>query len=463
MQARKSRYFGDRKFYGKVLTIAVPIMIQNGITQFVNMLDNVMVGQLGTDPIAGVAIVNQFFFVFNLCIFGAMSGVGIFAAQFYGKGDHDGVRYSFRLQVWLGLALTALGVLVFLLLGRTLVMQFLTADAGGGTVEGTLFYAEEYLSVLIFGLLPFMFVQCYANTLRQTSETVVPMVAGLCAVGVNLVGNYILIYGKFGAPALGVKGAAMATVFSRVIEMLVVAIWTHTHTARNRFIVGVYRRPLDIPHALVGQMLLKALPLLLNETLWAGGQTMLMQCYSVRGLSAVTALNIANTISNVFNIAFVAMGEATAILLGQMLGRGELEKAKADATRLAVFSVLLCVGAGVLMAAVSGVFPLVYNTTSDIRHLATGLILVYAVFMPVYAYENAAYFTIRSGGKTFITFIFDSGFVWVVSIPLALILSRGTSLPLMTMFVLVNAAEFLKCLVGYVMKRSGKWAVNLTV
>ena len=458
-----SRYFGNARFYRHVLMVAVPIMIQTGITNFVNMLDNVMVGQLGSDSISGVAIVNQLVFVFNLCAFGALAGIGIFAAQFYGKGDVEGMRYTFRMQVIVGAVVAVLGILVFLLFGDVLISHFLTEDGGGGSVEQTMHFAKQYLTVILFELIPFAGVQVYAGMLRNTNETMVPMTAGLIAVGVNLVGNYVLIYGKFGAPALGVTGAGIATALSRVVEFLVVMLWTHRNPGRNPYITGAYRHLFRIPGSLLKKVSVKAWPLLLNESLWSAGQTMLVQCYSVRGLSAVTALNISNTIANVFNISFIAMGSAIAIILGQILGRNQIEKARADARRLAVFSLLLCLVFGGLMYAVSGVFPLIYNTTGEIRSLATGLIRLGAVCMLMYSYENSAYFTLRSGGKTFITFLFDSGFVWAFSVPFAFVLSRFTELPVLPMYALVQSIELLKCLIGFLMVRSGKWAQNLTV
>lgn len=457
-----NKYFGDKNFYRRVLAVAVPIMIQNGITNFVNMLDNIMVGQLGTDPISGVAIINQLMFVFNLCLFGALSGIGIFTAQYYGKGDHQGVRYTFRMQVITGVVVVLIGLFAFLKFGDAMVLRFLTEDSGGGSVEGTLQYAHMYMMFLMMEVIPFTAVQVYANTLRNTGETVVPMRAGIIAVIVNLVGNYILIYGKFGAPALGVRGAAIATVLSRFVEFLVVAVWTHTHTTQNQFIVGAYKHLFDVPGSLVITIIPKALPLLLNETLWSAGQTVLVRSYSLRGLSAVTALNICNTIANVFNVAFIAMGSAIAIILGQLLGAGKIEKAKEDSMRLCTFSVLMCVGTGTLLFLSSYFFPLIYNTTDEIRLLARHLIMAAGVFSPLYAFTNASYFTIRSGGRTGITFLFDCGFVWAIGIPFALLLTHCTGFDMLTIYILVNATELIKSSIGYFMMRSGTWAVNLT-
>ena len=449
-------------FYKNVMRVAVPIMIQNGITNLVGMLDNVMVGRLGTDAMSGVAIVNQLMFIFNLCIFGALSGIGIFTAQFYGKGDDDGIRHTVRQQVLVSVFLAIVGAAVFLFWGDPLIRLYLHSDGSGGSVEATFAHAKDYLTVMYAGLLPFALAQVYSSTLRNTGETMIPMEAGVAAVAVNLLGNYILIYGKLGAPRLGVAGAAVATVISRFAELAIVAVWTHRHTDRNPFIRGVYRRLFAIPAVLNRQVAMKGMPLLLNETFWAGAQAALTQNYSIRGLSAVAAVNISQTISNVFNVSFIAMGSAIAILLGQMLGAGEIERAKRDAHRLTRFSVVFCLAFGVVQFAIAGLFPHLYNTSQEVRRLASGLIRIGAVFMPVYAYVNAAYFIIRSGGKTVITFFFDSVYSWVVVIPAVYVAAHFTGLPLYGLFLIVQLTELIKCFIGYFLVKRGAWAVNLT-
>ena len=456
------RLIGDRAFYRNIMRVAIPIMIQNGITNLVGMLDNVMVGHLGTDPMSGVAIVNQLMFIFNLCVFGGTAGIGIFTAQFHGNRDKEGVRFTFRMQIVLAALLSALGAAVFLLFGEQLIRFYLHSDGAGGSVTETLRCAEQYLAVMYAGLLPFAVTQVYSTTLRNTGETVVPMRAGIIAVFVNLVGNWILIYGKLGMPALGVRGAAAATVLSRFVEMAVVMVWTHRHIERNAFIIGVYRKLLRIPADLVRKVTLKAAPLLVNEALWSGGQAMLMQCYSTRGLSTVAAINISMTVFNVFNISFLAMGNAIGIVLGHQLGEGKIEEAKQDAGKHILFSVLICVVTGMMLFSVSSVFPLLYNTTDTVRHTATMLIRVNAVCMPLYAFGNAAYFILRCGGKTFVTFLFDSCFSWLVIVPCAFILSRFTRMPTVPLVFTVQLFEVIKCIIGFFMVRSGIWAQNLT-
>ena len=456
------RLIGDRKFYRKVLYITIPIMIQNGITNFVNMLDNIMVGQVGTEQMSGVAIVNQLMFVFNICIFGAVAGAGILGAQYYGSGNHEGVRHTFRFKLFGCLALTALGLFVLRGWGGDLIRTYLHDGSDVGDIEATFRYGSRYLNIMLIGLLPFSLVQMYSGTLRETGETMMPMTAGIAAVAVNMVSNYILIFGKFGAPRLGVEGAAIATVLSRFVELIIIAVWTHTHKEKNPFIVGVYRS-LHIPGPLVRQILITGMPLMINEALWSGGMAMIAQCYSVRGLAVVAGINIANTIANVFNVVFLSLGNAVGIIVGQLLGAGKLEEAKAEDNKLLAFAVVCCAAVGIVMYLIAPVFPQIYKTSDEVRDLATRFIRISALCMPLYGFTNAAYFTLRSGGKTLVTFVFDSMFVWVVSIPLVYVLIRYTALGIVPVYLACQLTEFIKCCIGFGLVKKGVWIQNMVI
>ena len=255
---------------------------------------------------------------------------------------------------------------------------------------------------------------------------------------------------------LGVGGAGIATAMSRYVEMLIVIIWTHTHKARMAFAAGLYRT-MRVPLHLVRQFVVKGAPLLFNETLWSAALAMLSQCYSVRGLNVVAGMNIANTVNNVFNVVFITLGSAIGILMGQMLGAGKVQEAREANRKMTVFAVIVCFGIAILMIPVAFWFPKIYKTTDAARHIATLVILAQAAFMPQNSFLNAAYFTIRSGGKTIITFFFDSVFIWIVSVPLAFILSRYTGINVVAIFVLVQLADLVKCVIGYILLKKGIW------
>ncbi len=451
----------DWPFYKRILMVALPIIIQNGITNFVSLLDNVMVGQVGTVQMSGVAIVNQLMFVFNLCIFGATSGAGIFTAQFYGSGNAKGIRDTFRFKIIVAIVLAVSGIGIFLGAGDGLIGLYLEGDPGSAEALLTLRYGKDYLVAALFGLVPFALANAYSGTLRETGQTAVPMAAGITAVFVNLGLNYVLIFGHFGAPELGVVGAAIATAISRYVELAIVAIWTHTHAKACPFIVGAYRS-LRIPVDLTKKIVVKGMPLLVNEFLWSTGMAFLSQCYSTRGLAVVAAFNIATTISQVSNVVFLSLGNAVGILMGQMLGAGLPEETiRRDNRRMITLSVVVCFGIGGLVIALSGLFPRMYNTTDEVRAIASALICITAVMMPVNSYNNAMYFTLRSGGQTFITFLFDSGFSWAVCVPVAFVLSRFTSLSILPLYAICVGVDVLKIGLGAYFLRKGTWINRL--
>ena len=457
MNKFKNKYIGNKEFYRMILMLAIPIMIQNGITNLVNMVDNIMIGQVGTNQMTGVAIVNQLIFVFNLCIFGAIAGPGIFTAQFYGSDNNEGIQHTFRFKILIAFAITLIAYAVFYFAGDILISSYLTGEGSKQEALLSMKYAKEYLSIMLVGMLPFAAVQVYSGTLRECSEARIPMTAGIIAVIVNICFNYVLIFGKLGAPALGVRGAAIATVISRFAELIFIASWTHIHKNQHPFMKKIYSS-FKIPKTLSINMLKKGIPLLFNEGLWAAGTATFTQCYSLRGLNIVAALNISTTISNVFNVTFIAFGSVASIVLGQLLGANKKEEAMQTAHKLIFAALTICTAIGLfVMLPLSGVFPQIYNTTTEVKNLATSLICVYALCMPIYVYVNTAYFIIRSGGKAVITFLFDSVFMWCFFLPVIFILSRYTNIPILPLYTICQLLDLIKCVIGHILIKKGIW------
>lgn len=456
----REKLIGDRRFYRRLFAIAVPMMIQMAITNFASMLDNVMVGQMGTEQMTGVAIANQLVFVYNLFIFGAVSGPGIYTAQFFGQRNEEGIRYTMRFKLLLCGALTLIGLILMGSMGEQLIRLYLHTENGTTNAALTLQHGLDYLHIVMISFIPFAVVQAYAGTLKETGETMLPMKAGILSVVVNFCINYVLIFGKFGMPVLGARGAAIGTVAARIVEMVIVVGWVHTKKDRNPYVKGLYRS-MKIPAGLAKEIAIKGTPLLVNEGLWASGMAMLMQCYSVRGLDVVAGMNISNTLNNMFNVVFLSIGNSVAILVGQLLGAGKMKEAKYTAYRIIFCSTTLCLIIALALAGTSPFFPRIYETTEEIRHLATGFIRILALYMPVNAFLHATYFTIRSGGKTIITFLFDSCFIWCITIPLAYCLSRFTSIPIFPLYLIVSGVDVLKSMLGYILLIKGIWLNNL--
>lgn len=450
----------NNPIYKSALRLAVPMMIQNGITNAVGLVDNVMVGSIGSEAITAVSIISQLIFVFNLAIFGGLSGPGIYGAQYFGQNNMDGFRNTVRIKHWIGAVCLIGGLLIFNFAAEPLISLYLRGESANVDPVLTMSLAKEYMSVMLWGLSFFVVTQIYAGSLRETGDSIKPMIAGVSSVVIDIVFNYLLIYGNLGMPRLGVKGAAIATVLARIAEMAVTVIWTFAARKKHTFIKGLYKT-MFVPFYDMKRIVKKSLPIFFNEFLWAGAIAALTQCYSVRSLDIVAGLNISNALCNLLNVVFVALGNAVGILIGQTLGASQYEKAKKEAFSLMWFTGFVCFVLTVILVAFSGIFPGFYNTTDEIKGYATSFIIITALFFPVQGFLNALYFTLRSGGKTFVTFMFDSVFSWLIPVPCAFILCNFTQLSVFAVFALVQAADLIKVGVGYVLIRKGVWISNL--
>ena len=517
-------FIGDKAFYRTLLVILLPLVVQQGFTSFVNMLDTLMVGSLGEESLSAVGVVNQILLVFNLTLFGGLSGISIFGSQFAGKNDVDGMRQSFRAKLYFGAAVLVIGIVVLATCGSSFIGAFMEAEkaplsqitltpsvlqgmnsefgirnsefglwTAGALPEGMLASVEggvevytvslqnlaetrvafamqeghDYLTIMLFGLLPFILVQCYAGSMREMGKTVAIMVASIVAILTNLVLNFLLIYGTreiFGitiwGAGLGVRGAAIATVISRFVEMFIVLIYAHLHQHKYVFLKGAFRNGY-VPLSLLKRIAITGTPLLLNEVLWSLGMTFINQCYSTRGMTALAALNITSTAWNLFCIIMFAMGNAISIMVGQYLGRGDTKGARDVDTKLLFITVVSHIVLGAALAACSGFIPMLFDVSSKAQQLATRTLLIAGAALPIHAFLHGTYFTIRSGGKTFITFLFDSAYTWAVPAVLAFCLSRFTDMDVVSMYFCIQFIDTIKLIIGLMMLRSDFWANNI--
>lgn len=455
------KFIGSKAFYKMVFMIALPMIIQNTITNFVNLLDNIMVGQLGTAQMSGVSVVNQLIFIFNLAVFGISSGAGVFTSQFFGCEDMDGVRQTMRYRLMASLAISAAFIGIVVWKQDALIGLFLKAESPADAAQ-YLAYGKKYLAIMLWGLPAFALSNAYAGTLREGKQTVVPMASGLIAVFVNLFFNYVLIFGHFGAPALGVEGAAIATVTSRYVELAIVVLWTHLNPKKCPFVPRLYRN-LYIPAKLLKMLILKGIPLMCNEILWSFAITFMNQRYALCGAGVLAALNITSVINLLSNVVTLTLGNTTGIILGQMMGAGEEKEAiRAQSRRLIFLSFVSGIVFGILLVIIAPLFPKLYNTTDQIRQMAAGMIFILAIFKPVMGLVHACYNTIRAGGKTLLTFINDSGFMWCISVPLVFCLSAFTELPILPIYFLCQAPEVLKLVLCLCIIKGDSWMQNLT-
>ena len=448
------KLIGSKGFYKMVLAICIPIVIQNGFTNLASLLDNIMIGQLGTLSMSGVSITNQLLQVFNVTIFGAMSGPGIFMAQFYGKKNKEGVENCFRIKLIIGIIIALLAIFLFYTFGQQLISLYLN-DNPTDSLK-TLNYGMDYLKIMLIGLIPFVITQVYSSSLRETGNTVLPMIASVVAVIVNFCINYILIFGHFGFPQLGVTGAAIGTVVSRVVEMSINIVGGYRNVYLKEAMVLK-----KVPLSSTKEMLKRGLPLLCNEILWSISIALISQSYSTRGIIAVAAINITTTVTNFFMIVCYAMGNSISIVVGQQLEAGEIEKAKDYDLKMLFMNFVMCLAIGIVLFNVSSLIPQIYNTSLEVKALASQLLKIAACMLPIISIYYSSYFTMRAGGKTFLTFLFDSGYTFVFTFMSALLLTRLTSLPILTIYLLVQCVDIPKATLGLVLVRKGIWVHNI--
>ena len=453
------KYIGNRAFYKMVLAVALPIMLQNVVSNFVSLLDNIMVGQTGTAAMSGVAVVGQLMFNYYVIIFGTVSGPGIFCAQFFGAKDGESLRASFRYKLLVALLVGAAVTVLLAFKGEALTLYFLTGEESAKAE--VLRYAKAYMDIMLWGMLPFAVSSAYASTLRETGQTVVPMLGSVAAVVVNLFLNWVLIFGKLGAPAMGVVGAAVATVISRLVEMGIDVVWAHTHPDRVLFTKSVFRT-FRIRRALLKDVVLRSLPLFVNEFLWSTGTSVITQVYSTKGLVVVAALNIGYVLNDLFQMAAFSIGNTIGIIVGQQLGAGETDKAVDTDRKLIAFCMVIVAVCAGLMCACAPLFPAAYNTTPEVKKLAAQLILIMAAVMPFSTLAHCSYYTLRSGGKTIVTFLFDSCFMWTVNIPVAWCAAHLTPFGILAVYALSNSTDLIKCVIGCTLVHKRVWVNNLT-
>lgn len=454
------KFIGDKAFYKMAMTVAIPIMIQNFITNFVSMLDNLMVGRLGTEQMSGVSIVNQLIFIFGLAVFGALSGAGIFTAQFYGKNDTDGIRHTIRYKVIITLIIFVVATVIFLVFDDQLINMFLHESDSNGNIELTLSYAKAYLRIMILGAVPFCVTQVFSSTLRETGETVAPMVAGVIAVATNCCFNALLIFGLLGFPALGVEGAAIATTISRFVECGIVIVYVIVKRRKFPYFKGLFKS-FYIPKKTFRDITFKGMPLLFNEFFWSLGMSLLSVAYSLHGIDVVAGYSISSTVMNLANIAFISLGTSIGIIIGKQLGANQFEKAYDTDRKLITFSVVISFFIGFVVFFAGDKIPLLYNVTPEAKELAAYFIRVCACFIPVHAFANASYFTIRSGGKTLVTFLMDSVFIMCVNVPIAFGLYYIAHIPIWVSFPIIQSIDIIKVVIGMILVKKKVWLNNI--
>ena len=446
-------FIGDKPFYKRLFAISLPIVLQQLLTSSLQLIDNLMVGDLGELAIGSVSVVNQLYFVIILITFGALGGAGIFTAQYFGSKEEEKLKQTFRFKLITALLLVILSLVVFTVFGKYLIGFFTKNDV---TIAGGM----DYLNIVKWSMLPWAFSIAISTTFREIGTTKPLLWITVGAILTNTVLNYLLIFGKFGFPEMGIKGAAYATLASRFVEFFLMYILL---VKKGKIFNTKLKHIFKINPVVLKAIVIMAIPLLLNEFFWSMGQTMFLQSFSTRGDSALAAMNITNAISQLVFVTFGGIGTGIAVMVGNTLGMNQLEKAKDNAKKVIAFAVMFAFVTGAMLFILSFFILDLYDITDATRRIAGNNIRINAVFIPVYSFNVSMYFTLRAGGDTKSTMLMDSGYMWVMQVPIIFVLARVTNLDVIMLFLIVQLLELPKSVFALHRYRKENWVRNLAI
>ncbi|MCR5816813.1 MAG: MATE family efflux transporter [Ruminococcus sp.] len=456
-QTKENRLFGSRSFYGKALALAVPIMLQQLIQSLVSLIDNFMVSGLGDVSMSGVNVAGQVLFVFMVYLNAICMAGGIYMTQFFGAKDKAGMGQAFRFKLAMGLAAFVPYVLVCLVFPRQVLSLMLI---GNTQADAILDEGIKYINIMFFMGLPMTISMCIASSLRDMGRVKTPLAVTVAATAINTLFNWLLIYGRLGFPRLEVKGAAIATVIARSVEVIIfIIVYIKT---KPDFAVKL-RELLGLDRALFKRILKKGALVLFCEMVWVLSETITTAIYNGRGgADVVSGMASSFAIANLFFVAFGGIYSATGVVLGKTLGEGDLEKARAQKTWLLSGSAVF----GVLMAgfgfATTLIIPLVFGKLSDgAIEICRDMVIMMSCFMPIWVYMNAQMAVARAGGDTAMGAMTDSVITIFIMLPMLFILGFATNIGPVAMYLGVKLLDLVKVVVFHIWLKKERWLKNL--
>lgn len=444
--------FKDKQFIKKLWILALPITIQSFITSSLNLIDNLMVGRLGEEAIATVGLANQYIFIFNLCITGVNAGASVFMAQFWGKKDLPNIKKILGLDIVVGLAVALLfgfGAIVT----PEAIMSILSKD------QNVIALGTSYLLVVGISCLFSSFTQAYSSALRSTEQVKVPMYASLIGVGTNAFLNWILIFGMFGMPSLGVVGAAIATTIARLIEMIYIV--SYVYISKNK-IAGKLKDLLSFDKHLVKIYFKTSWPVIVNEIVWSVGITAYSVAYAQIGTNAVATMQIATTLNNVFTVLLVGMAIATSIMVGNYIGAGQEDEARSCAKNIGILTPIMSIVVGAVIFITAPIVLKLFNVTPETYSDTIDILRIMALFLPIRTFNMVMIVGVfRGGGDTTYSMLVQAGTVWLYSVPLAFIGAVAWQLPIQLVYILICSEECIKIWFELRRLKNGKWIKNI--
>lgn len=443
----------DKKtFLIDFFSLAVPIMLQSLSGNILNLCDTLMVSQLSETAISGVTVANKTFFIFHLVIFGASSGVSIFMAQYYGAKDQKSCRLAFGFGIRMCLGIAA-AFLLFLLAAPKLVFTLYVKN--GETIAAGL----SYIKIVRFSYVPVAVNVMMAVYFRIHKKQSIPMYSGILSVAVNILFNYILIFGKFGAPRLEIRGAALATLLSRIFEMSILLVLFYRHRKK----AGEKIRRKSLNSHMRGTMLKKILPLIVNEAVWAASLNMIFKNYCYVNEAYIPAITVVDNIFDMVNVAFIGCSTAAGIVMGKWLGANKLSEAKKISLRLIKIDLSVSVLVSLCVFLVAPYIPSLFSLTGELLGVTTLLLRIKVLFTWTQGYGETVYYILRAGGDTREVFLLDGLFMLLGPFLVSTLASRFTGWPLPYVYFCTEGVYLTKLFVTTWLYKKGRWIKNMAL
>lgn len=444
--------FNDKPFYKSLLFLAFPIVIQNLIASSLNMLDTVMIGNLGEVELASVGIANQYYFLFSLLIMGISSGASVFISQLWGKKDTDNIKKTLGVGLISGVIISLIFTAIALIIPDKIIGIF-------NTDKEVIKIGSQYLVIVSISYIFTSITFNYAAACRSVENTVIPMIASFVGLCCNAILNYILIFGKFGAPVLGVRGAAIATLISRVLEcgILMMYIYVKNHILATRF-----KDMKNLSMNLIKRVYATITPVLLNEACWGLGNVTYAIIYGRIGTHATASVQICSTVLNLFMIVTFGLANASVVVVGKEIGCGDEKKGKLYAKRLCATSVAVGLVLALLLGSTAHLILSIFNV-SDIAYFNSIRILIfYSLIMPIKVYTGIMIVGIlRGGGDAKFGTILQGITLWLIGIPLSFIAAFVLNLEVYIVVAVTGIEELIKFIVILKRFKSNKWINNV--
>ncbi len=443
----------DKTFFSTLLSIAIPISIQNLISSSLNMIDILMIGRVSENALAAVGMANQLFFFFMLISFGVCSGASIFISQYWGKKDIGKIKST------LGFAIVSVAIIgllfsfVAIVFPRYIMMIF---DAKDEVMN----LGVSYLRIIGISYVVTAISFAYGFSCRSVQKAKMPMLVSSISLIINTGLNYLLIFGKFGFPELGVSGAALATTISRITELILMILIIYKD--KNHPLAAKFKELVAFDREFLKKYYKTATPVIINEMMWSLGTIMYSVAYSRVGTTAIASVQVANTVSNIFMVGSMGVGNACAVMLGSELGAGRDEIAIQYAKKFCVITFSIGAGVGLLLYTSIPIVNTWFGVTPNLEQSVRNILLVKCFFSPFVTFNTALIIGIlRSGGDTKYALFLEMGGVWFIGVPMAFLGALWFKLPIHFIVLMVSFEEFFKTIVGLPRVLSNKWAKNL--